>query len=324
MLLVPTESAADTPPRPEFLALGALYKQEIEPWLEAQEGRRRRARLLRWLIIGSGFALLAAWLYYILANEWSDFWLFVTFILAIGVLIIGNVPLWTLESDVKAFVMEKLAGFFKFSYEAKPEFADFDPFQDLFLLPHHHNKSFEDGLVGEIKGVPFRMVEAHLTERRKSGKSTRNVTVFRGLLLSLPHDTGDDAVSVWRRDAGQWTEGEGWGEVALGETAFDRDYIVHSDDAATARRLLDRETRHAFAALDRREDVEEVRLGLIDGRLLLAISLGANSFEAGKMNRPLADPNRVQSMVELFAIPFDAVESFKPQPSADAPQEQAG
>jgi hypothetical protein len=321
---VPTETAADTPPRPEFLALGALYKQEIEPWLKAQEGRRRRARRLRWVIIGSGAALLAAWLYYILANEWSDFWLFVTFILGIGVLLVGNIPLWSLESDVKAFVMETLAGFFKFSYEAKPEFADFGLFQDLFLLPHHHNKSFEDGLQGEVKGVPFCMVEAHLTERRKSGKNTRNVTVFRGLLLSLPHDTGEDAVSVWRRDAGQWTEGEGWGEVALGDTAFDRDYIVHSDDAATARRLLDRETRRAFAALDGREDVEEVRLGLIDGRLLFAISLGINSFEAGKMNRPLADPNRVQSMVELFAIPFDAVESFKPQPSADAPQVQAG
>jgi hypothetical protein len=90
---------------------------------------------------------------------------------------------------------------------------------------------------------------------------------------------------------------------------------VHSDSAETARRLLDRETRRAFTALDGREDVDEVRLGITHDRLLL----GTDSFEAGKMNRALADPNRVQEMVELFALPFDAVDGFKLQPPASAP-----
>lgn len=314
-----TDADSAAPPRPEFLALGGLYKQEIEPWLLSQEGRRRRARLLRWLIIGGGFALLALWLYEHLASGGSDFWLFVMFILAIAVVVLGNVPLAMLESDVKAFVMEKLAGFFHFTYAPKPEFADFGLFTDLSLLPHHHKAAFEDGLQGEIKGVPFRMVEAHLTERRKSGKNSRNVTVFRGLLLSLPHAAASDAlVSLWRRDGGQRMQGGGWHDVALGEEGFDRDYIVHTNDAAAARNLLDRETRRAFAALDRREDIDEARLGFADGRLLLVASLGTDSFESGKMNRPLADPNRVQAMVELFAIPFDAVDGFKLQPSVSA------
>lgn len=314
-----TDAESAAPPRPEFLALGGLYKQEIEPWLLSQEGRRRRARLLRWLIIGGGFALLALWLYRTIASGGSDFWFFVMFILAIAVVVLGNVPLAMLESDVKAFVMEKLAGFFDFTYEAAPDFADFGLFTDLSLLPYHHNKKFEDGLRGEIKGVPFRMVEAHLTERRKSGKNSRNVTVFRGLLLSLPHAaTGDALVSVWRRDGGQRMQDAGWQDVALGDLDFDRDYIVHTNDAAAARHLLDRETRRAFAALDRREDVEEVRLGLADGRLLLAAGLGTDSFESGKMNRPLADPSRVQAMVELFAIPFDAVDGFRLPPSVSA------
>jgi hypothetical protein len=36
------------------------------------------------------------------------------------------------------------------------------------------------------------------------------------------------------------------------------------------------------------------------------------------MNRPLADPSRVQAMVELFAIPFDAVDGFRRPPSVSA------
>lgn len=314
-LIVPTEST-DTPPRPEFLALGAFYKQEIEPWLESQEGRRRQARLLRWLIIGGGFAVLAAWLVLVLTGDWSEFWLFVITVLGIIVIAVGNIPISKLQSDVKAFVMEKLAGFFRFSYAAKPDFADAPYFTELRMLPIHDNRSFEDGIEGGIKGVPFRMVEAHLTQRRKSGKSHKNVTVFRGLLLCLPHaPTGEDAVCVWRRDVGQWTTGKGWGEVSVGDSAFDATYIVHSDSGETAGRLLDRDTRRAFAAIDEREDVDEVRLGITNDRLLLAFSMGTDSFEAGKMSRPLADPNRVQAMVELFAIPFDAIDGFKLQPT---------
>ncbi|MGH6928654.1 MAG: hypothetical protein ACREEV_10080, partial [Dongiaceae bacterium] len=61
-----------------------------------------------------------------------------------------------------------------------------------------------------------------------------------------------------------------------------------------------------------------VRLGITHDRLLLALNMGTDSFEAGKMRRPLADPNRVQAMVELFAIPFDAVDGFKLKPAAAA------
>jgi hypothetical protein len=309
---VTTDADTDAPPRPEFLALGAFYKQELEPWLASQEGRRQKASRLRWLIIGGGLAPLAVWLVVVLSGDWSGFWLFVIVVLGIIVVAIGNAPLAKLQADVKAFVMEKLAGFFNFTYTAKPDFVHIGHFIDLHMLPLHNKLSLEDGIDGEIKGVPFRMVEAHLTQRRGSGKSRKDVTVFRGLLLSLPHaPTGDDAASVWRRDAGQWSTGEGWGEVSIGDSDFDSAYIVHSDSKETACRLLDADTRRAFAALDERADVDEVRLGIIDDHLLLAFSLGTNSFEAGKMSRPLADPSRIQSMVELFALPFDAIDSFK-------------
>jgi hypothetical protein len=45
MPIVTAQAESAAPPRPEFLALGAFYKREIEPWLESREGRRRKARL---------------------------------------------------------------------------------------------------------------------------------------------------------------------------------------------------------------------------------------------------------------------------------------
>jgi hypothetical protein len=330
---VTTETESGGPPRPEFLALGSFYKQEIEPWLESQEGRRRKARLLRWLIIGGGLAALSGGLSYIVRNEWDDIWLFVVFVLAVVTVIVGNIPISMLQTDVKKYVMEKLAAFFGFTYEVAPTFAPFHLFDELSLLPSHNNAKFEDGIKGRIKDVPFEMVEAHLTRRQRSGKSTRNVTVFRGLLLVLPHAaSGDGAVSARHRDTGfgeaasrwiqatvdRWTGAKDWSEVVVGDTAFDEAYVVRSDSAATARRLLDRDIRRAYMALDRRPEVKEARLGIADGRLLIAFDVGSDSFEAGKMNRPLADPSRVQAMVELFAIPFEAVDGFAPPASAEA------
>lgn len=311
------DATADAPPRPEFLALGGFYKAELEPWLAAHEGRRQKARLLRLLIIGGGLAALAVWFVIALTGDWNGFWFFVIFVLGIVVVAVGNAPISKLQADVKAFVMEKLAGFFGFTYTAKPDFPDAPYFTDLRLLPIHDKRNFEDGLEGEIKGVRFRMVDAHLTQRRKSGKSYKDVTVFRGLLLCLPRaPTGADAVAVWRHDVGQSVTGKGWGEVSVGDSAFDGAYSVYSDSADTARRLLDGATRRAFAAFDERENMDEVRLGITHDRLLLALNTGTDSFEAGKMNRALADPNRVQAMVELFALPFDAVDGFKLQPAS--------
>lgn len=323
--IMTTEATADAPPRPEFLALGGFYKSELEPWLEAHEGRRRKARLLRWLIIGGGLAMLAGWLYYLLAwaDSPDDFWFGAIFFLAIGVVIVGNLPLMSLKADVKQFVMDRLAAFFKFTYEAKPDFGALALFRDLELLPYHSSASFEDGLKGEIKGVPFQMVEARLTERRGTGKSAKTVTVFRGLLVDLPCPPAA-AVAVWRRENARWTDDPEWREVTLGDPGFDRAYAVHAADAGTAHRLLDADARRVFAALDRRDDVDNVRLGLKEGHLLIVVERGADSFEAGNMNRPLADPDRVQDMVELFAIPFDAVDGFKLQPATAAPTASRG
>jgi uncharacterized protein DUF3137 len=206
-----------------------------------------------------------------------------------------------------------------FSYAAKPDFADFALFEDLDLVPSHNNAKFEDGLTGVLKGVSFQLIEAHLTERRGSGKNRKTVTVFRGLLLAFPYPpSAEGRVTLWQREQGRWTEGEDWQPVKLGDTTFDETYIVHAADGATARRLLEPSVRRAFATLLKRrpEEAAAVSLGLGDGRLLLAVDARSDSFEIGKLNRPLADAGRVQAMVDRFAILFDAVDDFRLEPAA--------
>jgi len=58
------------------------------------------------------------------------------------------------------------------------------------------------------------------------------------------------------------------------------------------------------------------------GDLIIAINRKSNSFEVINLGQRLADPGRVQSMVEQFAILFDVVDEFGLQPPA-APEKPA-
>jgi len=310
-----TETAA--PPRAEFLKLGELYAEEIGPWLESQESRRLKARRLRWLIIGGGFAALALFVYLVATRDWGDGWFVAALIAAILIVVVGNIPLMKLAADVKQEVMTKLAGHFGFTYNPSPSDSDIHLFDELGLLPYRTGTSFEDALSGEIKGVPFQMTEAHLTKKVKSGKNRKTVTLFRGLLLSFSSGRADgERIALASVDAEAQLDDDEFPVADVGDPAFDTAFEVRAADRESARRLLDSRMRRAVQKLAGRDDVEDLRLGCIDGDLIIAINRKSNSFELTNLGQRLADPGRVQGMVEQFAILFDVVDEFGLQPPA--------
>jgi uncharacterized protein DUF3137 len=311
MTAADTSTEITAPPRPEFLQLGELYADEIGPWLEGQEGRRERARLLRWVIIGGGFAALAVFVYLVATRDWGEGWFVGAFFAAFAIIVIGNLPLMNLAADVKKEVMGKLAAHFGFTYDPKPPDSDIRLFDDLGLLPYHRNASFEDGLSGEIKGVPFQMTEAHLTKSTGSGKSKKTVTVFRGLLLSFPSgQAADQRAAVRSMTAEAQFDDDALLVVELGDPSFDARFEVRAVDRESARRLFDSRARQAVQKMALRIDVADLCLGFADGDLLIAINRKSDSFEVANLGRKLADPGRVQSMVEQLEILFDVVDEF--------------
>jgi hypothetical protein len=263
------------------------------------------------IIIGGGFAGLALFVYLVATRDWGEGWFVAAFFAAIAIVVAGNIPLMNLAADVKNEVMAKLAAHFGFTYEPKPAPSDIGLFNDLGLLPYHSSASFEDGLSGEIKGVPFKMAEAHLTKRTGSGKKRKTVTVFRGLLLSFPsgRPPGERA-ALCSIDAEVDLNEDELPAGGLGDPGFDAAFKVRAADRECARRLFDSRARQAVQKLAARDDAEDLRVGFIAGDLIIAIPRGDNSFEVTKLGQRLADPGRVQAMVEQFAILFDVVDEF--------------
>jgi hypothetical protein len=77
-----------------------------------------------------------------------------------------------------------------------------------------------------------------------------------------------------------------------------------------------RRARQAVQKLAALDDGGDLRIGFTGGDLIMAIARGDNSFEVTKLGQRLAEPGRVQAMVEQFAILFDVVDEFGLQPPA--------
>jgi len=237
--------------RPEFRDLDSFCKTEIAPWLKAHEGRQRSARRLRWLIIGTGFAALAAGCYYLLRQPAGthEVWFLGLLAGAVAVVKLGNLPHWRLRTDVRTFVMSKLAGFFDFTYQEHAAIDEIELFRDLKLLPPDTSVDFGGGLQGVIESIPFQMVEIHLTERHATGRSSDTMTVFRGLLLSMPCNAAG-IITVRRRGDVAWSDGEEQGAAALGDAAFHENYVVHESEPGAAGHVLGAAARRLFTKLD--------------------------------------------------------------------------
>jgi hypothetical protein len=259
--------------------------------------------------------LLAVFVYLVETRGWGEGWFVGAFFAAFVVIVVGNIPLMNLAADVKKEVMGKLAAHFGFTYDPKPAAADIQQFNDLGLLPYHGNASFEDSLSGEIKGVPFQMTEAHLSKRSGSGKNKKTVTVFRGLLLSFPSgQPGSERCLLYPVNAEHQVDDDELPAASTGDPDLDLTHRLHAADAASARRLFDGRARQAVQKLAAGEDVKDLRLGFVDGDLIIAVNRKNDSFEVTRLGRKLADPARVQAMVEQFAILFDVVDEFGLQP----------
>jgi hypothetical protein len=152
------------------------------------------------------------------------------------------------------------------------------------------------------------MVEAHLTKTVKSGKSRKTVTQFRGLLLSFP--SGQAAAAGPARRMWKASLMTTSCPRKLGDPDFDDGCEIRSRDPDTARRLFDSRARRAVQSLREREGVDDLRIGFIEGDLIIAVARGSNSFEVTGLGQRLADPGRVQAMVEQFEILFDVVDEF--------------
>ena len=292
-----------------------LMGGELGVWLDSQQNMRAQAKKTasdRWFWGSLGMIPLLAILWVFGDMSGTANMMFT----AIGGGIVyfwGNMPIAAAKKEIKIGINSAIARELglHYSYEVHTG-SEFDDAMRFGLLPSHDRGDFEDQWSGDIEGHHFKLYEAHLEERRGSGKNRRWVTVFRGAIIRMEFGRKFQSTTLLQR-AGKHKKWFGLGgrkdrisikgqELALIDQvhpAFEDVFDVYSDDNIEARVLVDPAYVEHLLAIEKAFDGDAVRALFAHGEVIIAIESG-DLFESGHINAD-GDMQRAEEAAKQFA-----------------------
>ena len=295
--------------------VNALLSGPLGAWLDEQALVRRRARQLaasRWwkAAIVAGPLLVLLW---IAVPGWFQFKLFATLAAGGGGYAWGNAPRAQAIKDVKIGINEAIASALGLDYahELSPG-RGFALASAYRMLPDHDRASFEDMWTGDYAGHPFQLHEAHLEERRGSGKNRRWVTVFRGSVITIGFAREFHGTTLVTR-AGKHrkflglggrkdfidVEGQRLDYVDMVHPDFEDAFDIYSTDQVEARYIVHPAYIERLIAIEQAFEGEDICSLFHAGELVIALNCG-DLFESGSINSR-EDHSRVSRTVGQFA-----------------------
>ena len=293
----------------------AIYADRIAPRLRALEAERTRAvRTLVTALVVGGAAALAAVLVLGAIFDWDGGAIFFTCAMCLGIAVIfGGDPLSKVHAKVKDALNRTVADAVGLSWSPVGDamFGEVKDYQKLRLLPTYDGARLSDGISGERRGCGIRMCEAELTQRRKSGKNTQNVTVFHGLMLSIAFPRRFLGTTLILRDRGVFNLGKldgGLARVGLVDQGLEKAFEVYSTDQVEARDLIHPVFMEALIELETAFSGKSLKAAFNEGALQITVGTGA-LFEPGSMFKPLDDRARVEGVVRDLAAALGIVDA---------------
>ncbi len=292
-----------------------LMGGELGSWLDSQADMRREAKESAYSRWTWGAALLMP----VLAFLWfmpgglGDWKFILSFLGIMGVGWWGYVPIQEAKRQIKIGINSAIARQLGISYEHDVEpGAEYEAAKRYGLLPSYDRDNFEDHWYGDIEGHDFSLYEAHLEERRGSGKNRRWVTVFRGAIISMQFGRSFHSTTLLQR-AGKHKKWFGLGgrkdSVSFGghelgyvdqvHPAFENVFEVWSDDQVEARVLVHPTYVEHLIALERAFNGEAVRAVFSRGEVVIAVQSG-DLFESGSLDAS-EDHKRTKEAAEQFS-----------------------
>ena len=297
----------------EYPDADRLMAGELGAWLEGQAQVRADAVAQSWdRVWKAGMVLLplAAFFFILVPIEFTPKLWLSGFAFA-GAWGWSQIPKQKAKKQVKTGINEAIAGALGLTYCHDCEATDaFEIAREYRLLPKHQKRNFEDLWQGETAGHDFTLHEAHLQERRGSGKNRRWVTVFRGAIVSVSFERPFHGTTLLAKD-GQFRKlfGGAKDSVKLDgqilqladmvSPEFEDRFDVYTTDQTEARWLINPEYIERLLNLERLFQGKGSAVVFTGGNMVLALE-GGNLFESGSLN-PQADRAMVAQTIRQFA-----------------------
>jgi hypothetical protein len=291
----------------------ALLAGPLGAWLERQAQVREEARAVsnRRYRLGAAVVLPLAALLWLALPGWDpDFKVFGSVILAGLAAAWGYAPRAKAIKETKRGINSAIAESLGLGYEMEFEPGlGFDLARRFALVPSYDRAKFEDRWNGPLGARAFSLHEAHLEERRGSGKNRRYVTVFRGAILTIAFDRRFHGTTKVER-AGKHRGFFGGARDSIELDGRQLDYVdmvhpefadlfsVWSDDQVEARYLVHPVYVERVLEVERAFHGKNVRTLFHGGELVIVIE-SEDMFESGSMQAS-EDRARVERCVEQF------------------------
>ncbi|MEM1053005.1 MAG: DUF3137 domain-containing protein [Pseudomonadota bacterium] len=290
-----------------------LMQGELGNWLSEQAQMREKANKRafdRWFIGGIGLLPVLTFLWFAPIGSIK---LFIAGLAITAVGIWGYQPIQKAKKAIKIGINTAIARDLGIHYDHDVEPGEeFGKALTYGLVPGHDRESFEDRWYGELGGNPFSLYEAHLEERRGSGKNRRWVTVFRGAIITMPFGREFRSTTLLQRKGkhDKWfglgsrkdvieLDGHRLSYVDQVHPEFEDVFEVWSDDQVEARVVIHPSYVEHLITLERAFHGKAIRALFIEGALVIAVE-GDNMFESGSMKAE-EDNARAYETAEQFS-----------------------
>ena len=297
--------------------IDALMQGALGEWLAEQTQMRASAKekaASRWTW---GAALLLP----VLAFLWfgpgltSGLNMFITLGAVIAAGVWGYKPIADARAAIKVGINSAIAESLGVSYAVEVEpGTEFSAARTYGLVPGFDRADFEDRWYGTLEGHGFNLYEAHLEERRGSGKNRRWVTVFRGVIIQMAFGRPFRSTTLLQR-AGAHRKWLGLGGVSdhvsfkghrldrvdQVHPAFGEVFALFSDDQVEARVLVHPAYVEHLLGLESAFDAKELRALFRRGEVIIAVE-GGNLFESGSMDASQDRPRAEEAARQFGAL----------------------
>ncbi|KEO91155.1 hypothetical protein EH31_00390 [Erythrobacter longus] len=292
-----------------------LMRGELGNWLAEQSDMRDAAQKKafdRWFYGGIALLPVFAFLWFMPLGLF-DLKLFAAGAAILGVGAWGYKPIQEAKKAIKVGINEAIARDLGINYDADVEpGVEFNKARSYGLVPKYDRDAFEDCWYGELGGHAFNLYEAHLEERKGSGKNRRWVTVFRGAIISVPFGRAFRSTTLLQRKGkhNRWLglggvkdvinlDGHRMQYVDQVHPQFEDVFEVFSDDQVEARVLIHPSYVEHLIALEKAFHGKSIRALFFDQHLVVVVE-SDNMFESGSMKAE-EDNRRAQETADQFA-----------------------
>lgn len=308
--------------RPYLAGFTSFYETEIVQWMADKIDRHRKAKTMAAIIGGVGLVGLVVLIWLndaadINVEEFSiELAIALLLLYVVGVSYLALYRLRKLHGEVKGFLLDKVCGFMGLSYKATPVGFPFDNFNDIGLLPGHHQRKLEDNISGRHDGIDFSLCEAVLKRRQRSSRgNTTYVEVYHGVLFQFTFAKRFSGRTLVSRDSGKignFFKGIGKQErIKLEDPRFEKLFEVYSSDQVEARYLLTPTFMERILDLAESFGQKSVELAFVDDHLLVSIRVTSDQFEGGGMFKSMDDKKRVETLIEELCNIYDIIDTLK-------------